>query len=210
VAAHRFVRSDATRSPWCVLTHLATTWHTWHTSSQVATERAGFKSGTLYKYRPWAEGVFADPWARRFISLIGNTLMSYRSEHDVAHLPRSTVTLDEHCTVLARPRSHLSPQHSPRFYSPQTHALLSQFFLRLRAGSGASTGPGPSMTAPEASSSVSPPSQPLTASPGWRHCSKPLLLANQGLLPCLGQIQAQGGSTTRRLAFSGPTRRRHH
>ena len=59
-----------------------------------------FKSGTLYKYRPWAEGVFADPWARRFISLIGNTLMSYRSEHDVAHLPRSTVTLDEHCTVL--------------------------------------------------------------------------------------------------------------
>ena len=65
----------------------------------MATERAGFKSGTLYKYRPWAEGVFADPWARRFISLIGNTLMSYRSEHDVAHLPRSTVTLDEHCTI---------------------------------------------------------------------------------------------------------------
>ena len=75
--------------------------HPTHLSSarQVATERAGFKSGTLYKYRPWAEGVFADPWARRFISLIGNTLMSYRSEHDVAHLPRSTVTLDEHCTI---------------------------------------------------------------------------------------------------------------
>jgi hypothetical protein len=68
---------------------------------KVATERAGFKSGTLYKYRPWAEGVFADPWARRFLSLIGNTLMSYRSEHDVAHLPRSTVTLDEHCTIQA-------------------------------------------------------------------------------------------------------------
>lgn len=59
----------------------------------------GFKSGTLYKYRPWAEGVFKDPWARRFLCLVGPTLQSYRSEHDGAHLPRSSVTLDERCSV---------------------------------------------------------------------------------------------------------------
>ena len=72
------------------------------TRLQVAENAAGVKVGYLYKYRPWAEGVFRDPWARRFFSLVGNTLLSYKSEHDAAHLPRASITLDASCTIEVR------------------------------------------------------------------------------------------------------------
>jgi hypothetical protein len=34
--------------------------------AQVAESTANVKCGYLFKYRPWAEGVFKDPWVRRF------------------------------------------------------------------------------------------------------------------------------------------------
>jgi hypothetical protein len=102
------------------------------------------KCGYLFKYRPWAEGVFKDPWARRFFrhvrarqrvaaraaprktlsharprplsvcerSLVGSTLLSFKSEHDAAHLPRASITLDESCTIEARSRALCTRAHT--------------------------------------------------------------------------------------------------
>ena len=103
--------------------------------SQVAESTANVKCGYLFKYRPWAEGVFKDPWVRRFFrragrraarkagrgaltgrpsrSLVGNTLLSYKSEHDAAHLPRSSITLDAGCTVEARPSRGVWQRKAP-------------------------------------------------------------------------------------------------
>ena len=110
-------------------------------TTQVAENAASVKVGYLYKYRPWAEGVFKDPWARRFFrrvggvrgggrcgcaradsvcvrarSLVGPTLLSYKSEHDAAHLPRASVTLDPSCTVEARMRPARAPRRSTRTF----------------------------------------------------------------------------------------------
>jgi hypothetical protein len=61
---------------------------------------SGFKCGTLYKYRPWAEGVFKDPWSKRFIQLVGHSVLSFRDSNDARrHTPRSSVTLEPGCTI---------------------------------------------------------------------------------------------------------------
>jgi hypothetical protein len=117
----------------------------------VAENSAGVKCGYLFKYRPWAEGVFKDPWARRFFrrgvacalrrarsakknaltrsfsrplsvcvrerSLVGSTLLSFKSEHDAAHLPRASITLDESCTIEARARARASARVPTRTLS---------------------------------------------------------------------------------------------
>jgi hypothetical protein len=53
----------------CLLAFRARLWRLGDAFSgraQVAESTANVKCGYLFKYRPWAEGVFKDPWVRRF------------------------------------------------------------------------------------------------------------------------------------------------
>jgi hypothetical protein len=49
------------------------------------------RCGYLYKYRPFATGLFTNTWELRFFTLNGSALQYYKSEKDTALHPRGYV-----------------------------------------------------------------------------------------------------------------------
>ena len=53
--------------------------------------RAPSRCGYLYKYRPFATGLFSNTWELRFFTLNGTALQYYKSEKDTTLHPRGYV-----------------------------------------------------------------------------------------------------------------------
>mmetsp|Transcript_33702 Transcript_33702/g.95355 ORF Transcript_33702/g.95355 Transcript_33702/m.95355 type:complete len:739 (+) Transcript_33702:91-2307(+) len=60
------------------------------------------KCGYLFKYRPFASGLFDNPWERRFFVLRKGLIEYYRSEADTQFPPRGAVTLQS-CFIELEP-----------------------------------------------------------------------------------------------------------
>eukprot|EP00240_Pyramimonas_obovata_P003049 CAMPEP_0118923662 /NCGR_PEP_ID=MMETSP1169-20130426/2102_1 /TAXON_ID=36882 /ORGANISM="Pyramimonas obovata, Strain CCMP722" /LENGTH=671 /DNA_ID=CAMNT_0006864679 /DNA_START=317 /DNA_END=2332 /DNA_ORIENTATION=- len=57
------------------------------------------KCGYLYKYRPFGGGYFSPNWSLRFFSLIGKSLLYYKSEQDTNLHPRARFELNDSFTI---------------------------------------------------------------------------------------------------------------